>query len=178
MSTSVSEELNGYVNDFRNLFKGKQKSKPAFPIIEYTYSKKASLLTRNEWYFYRALREVVGEKYAILTRVPLAAFLMIEAINDEAYKEAMRKIHTQTLDFLLCEPLSMQPKLGIEMEENNGYEPKRQLRIEELERIFNEAELPLLLVPVSKEYDLYVLRDTLIEMLSNNNGNDWEYTPG
>ncbi|MDX1520214.1 MAG: DUF2726 domain-containing protein [Anaerolineae bacterium] len=63
------------------------------------------------------------------------------------------KINRKHIDFLLCEPKTMRPLLGLELDDASHNAADRQARDELVEQVFAAAGLPLLRQPVRHTYN-------------------------
>ncbi len=113
---------------------------------EYTYRAKESFMTPAELEFFGILKSLVGEKYQIFAQVHLPTILDHKIIGQN-WHGAFRHIDEKSIDFVLCDPINLKPLLAIELDDKSHDEEPRQLRDKEVERIFEEAKLPLLRVP-------------------------------
>lgn len=62
------------------------------------------------------------------------------------------KIDRKHVDFLLCDPVTMRPMVGIELDDNSHQRPDRQERDAFVDQAFQAAGLPLLHVAVKRAY--------------------------
>ena len=70
-----------------------------------------------------------------------------------SYRNQITQKH---VDFLLCDPGSMRPLLGVELDDASHERPNRQDRDIFVDKVFAAAGLPLLRVPVQAAYDGFV----------------------
>ncbi|MBP6929451.1 MAG: DUF2726 domain-containing protein [Candidatus Moranbacteria bacterium] len=118
----------------------------------YTYRSKESFMTSAEREFFGVLKSAIGEKYQIFAQVHLPTILDCK-INGQNWHGAFRHIDEKSVDFVLCDSISLKPLLAIELDDKSHDEESRQLRDEEVERIFKEANLPLLRFENHGQYD-------------------------
>ena len=57
------------------------------------------------------------------------------------------------MDFVICDPASLWPKLVIELDEPSHVRPERQTRDEQVEAVLIAAGLPVVRVLTSRTYD-------------------------
>ncbi len=100
-------------------------------------------MTPAEREFFEVLKSAVGEKYQIFAQVHLPTILD-HKVNGQNWRGAFRHIDEKSVDFVLCDPINPRPLLAIELDDKSHDEDIRQLRDEEVNRIFSEAGLPLL----------------------------------
>lgn len=118
----------------------------------YSYRAKECFMTAAEKDFFEALKAAVGEKYQIFAQVHLATILE-HKVDGQNWHGAFRHIDEKSVDFVLCDPVKLKPLLAIELDDRSHDEPKRQLRDEEVDRIFDEAGLSLLRFKNQSQYD-------------------------
>jgi len=110
---------------------------------KYRYTRKNFFLTRAEHECYDALVEAVGQEYRIFAQVHLPT-LVDHAIRGQDWRAALAHINRKSVDFVLCDKAYISPKLAIELDDKSHERQDRQNRDQEVERILNEAGLPLL----------------------------------
>jgi very-short-patch-repair endonuclease len=109
----------------------------------YQYSAKKYFLTRAEHEFYDALGQAVGNDFRIFAQVHLSSILD-ERIKGQSWTPARAHINRKSIDYLLCDKENISPKLAIELDDKTHERPDRIDRDTEVERILNQAGLPLL----------------------------------
>jgi hypothetical protein len=123
------------------------------------YRLRDDFLSQAELSFYRNLRSALGEETVICVKVRLGdLFYVPRAAGSQG---AMNRIQSKHVDFLLCDPQTMKPRLGIELDDASHARSDRQERNELVERVFQAAGLPLLRVPVRVGYSLAKLREEI-----------------
>lgn len=132
---------------------------------EYVYRAKESFMTSAEREFFGVLKSVVREKYQIFAQVHLSTILD-HKVNDTNRWGAFRHIDEKSVDFVLCDPVSLKPLLAIELDDKSHDEKPRQLRDEEVERIFEEAGLPLLRFENHGQFDQTEITRRIEEILN------------
>jgi hypothetical protein len=65
----------------------------------------------------------------------------------------MNKINQRHLDFLACEPTTMKPLFGVELDDSSHNRNDRQEADKFLDKVFQAAKLPLVRVPAQREYN-------------------------
>ena len=89
--------------------------------IERLPYRKKYLLTKNEYWFYKNLKEIADKYgYAILAKIRFADLV---EVNDEAgkseYMKYFGKIKAKHIDFILCKKENLYPELLIELNDNS-----------------------------------------------------------
>jgi hypothetical protein len=125
--------------------------------IEYTeeeilpYRIRDNFLSPAELKFYHELKSIVSPLITILSKIRLADIFYVMRPNENfSYFNQIAQKH---VDFLLFQPESMQPLLGIELDDSSHNKPSRQKRDEFVNNVFDAANLPLLHIPVQRNYD-------------------------
>ncbi len=129
------------------------------------YEKRDGLVTDAELRFYHVLTESASEDYTIFAMVRMADLLRV---REETQKRQswQNKINQKHIDFVLCDPESLEPQLAIELDDRSHQRADRQRRDEFVNEAMSAASLPLLRVKVKKDYDADGLRhdiDTAID---------------
>src|SRR5258708_4799703 len=117
--------------------------------------------------FFRVLKRVVGDKGHILAQVSLRQLLWMPGSNQTNPGRTTwgNKIAARSVDFLICDPATLRPRLVIELDEPSHAKPERQTRDEEVESILRAAGLPCLRVLTSRTYDTRELAETVLPYL-------------
>lgn len=127
------------------------------------------LLTKNEYYFYKQLKEI-AEKFnlCILAKVRLAD--LIEVNNDVKGKDKLKyfsKIKSKHIDFVLCEKDNLYPKLLIELQDSSHNLQDRKDRDEFIKKVCEKTNYQIIFV-----YNTTDLEKRVTEVLSPNNINN------
>jgi hypothetical protein len=76
------------------------------------------------------------------------------------------KIGSKHVDFLLCEPETFRPVLGIELDDVSHRRPERVKRDQFVNEVFAAAKLPLIRVPVQTSYEVNALKAQMEQTLA------------
>lgn len=109
----------------------------------YAYTRKEYFMTRSEHACYKALVEVVGDRYFIFAQVHLPT-IVSERIKGQDWRASRAHINRKSVDFVLCDKEFISPKLAIELDDSSHERLDRQERDREVERILQQSNLPLL----------------------------------
>ena len=97
--------------------------------LDYYPYKKRYLLTNNEYFFYKKLKEV-AERYGlrVLTKVRLADIIEVDRtkINQPDYTFYYNRIQSKHIDFLVCKGDGLEILTAIELDDNSHNNPERQ----------------------------------------------------
>jgi len=110
---------------------------------KYQYKKRNFFMTRAEHECYDALISAVGDEYLIFAQVHLPT-LVDNKVVGQNWRGALRHISEKSVDFVLCDKAYISPKLAIELDDKTHERPERQSRDREVERILQDAGVPLL----------------------------------
>lgn len=120
--------------------------------VQYPYHLRDDFLSPAELNFYRVLQTAVSDWAIIFTKVSLGDLFFAQA-GDRAKNQAYRnKIDRKHVDFLLCDPQTIRPILGIELDDKSHQQADRQARDHFVNKVFAAAKLPLAHVPVRRGY--------------------------
>jgi hypothetical protein len=127
----------------------------------YPYRLRDDFLSPAELSFFRVL-QVAADGWAVaLAKVSLGD-LFYAASGDSGENRAYRnKIDRKHVDFLLCDPRTIAPLVGIELDDRSHQRADRQRRDSFVERVFGAAGLPLARVPARRAYAPAELRAML-----------------
>jgi hypothetical protein len=108
----------------------------------YKYIPRDSLMSRAEGEFYWKLHNIAQDRYFIFPQVHLSA-LLDHRIKGQDWKYAFRHINGKSVDYVLCSKETLRPVYAVELDDNTHDWADRKERDEEVERIFEEANIPL-----------------------------------
>jgi very-short-patch-repair endonuclease len=109
----------------------------------YKYKRKDFLISRPEHEFFDILVEVVGKQYQVFTQVHLPTILD-HKITGQSWKGAFSHINGKSVDFVICDKAYIKPLLAIELDDRSHERSDRIERDSEVERMLQEAGMPLL----------------------------------
>ncbi len=115
------------------------------------YRLRDDFLSPAELTFYRALSTAVGDSAMIAPKVNLGdLFFVLNPKENNAFRGRISQKH---LDFLLCDPQTLRPLAGIELDDASHRRADRQARDAFVDEVFRAAGLPLIHVPCRRDYD-------------------------
>lgn len=128
------------------------------------YEKRPSLVTDAEHRFFRALIDAGQQRWTICPMVRLADVIRVrpQAVQAQTWQGRILAKH---LDFVLCDPATLEARLAIELDDATHERPERQARDEFLSAALAASKLPLLRVPVAERYDTEQLRAAIEQRL-------------
>src|SRR5687767_11660200 len=118
MTTEIEQKPGGCLSAFLNLFRQSQPiSEAQATTTPLPYRLRADFLSPAELSFYHVLASVVGDRAVISTKVRLAdLFFVPQGQDQQAHRNRIDRKH---LDFLLCEPKTMWPLAGLELDDKS-----------------------------------------------------------
>ena len=138
---------------------GEQTSRPTVRLNK-------KFVSESEAGFFRVLREVVGKRGHVLAQVALNRLVSLPKDQDASLRQRWQnKVAQRSVDFVVCEPATLQPRVVIELDEPSHGKPKRQDRDAEVEMVLEAAGLPVVRVLASRSYDTAELESALAEHL-------------
>lgn len=108
------------------------------------YKVKDDFLTDTERSFYHSLKLCVGDKVAICPKVRLKDIFFIDKGVGKDYMKYFGKITQKHVDFLLCEPSTMKPLCGIELDDISHTSKKTYERDLFVEKVYKDANFELI----------------------------------
>lgn len=119
--------------------------------IQLPYRQRDDFLSPAELSFYRVLILILDGKYLVCPKVNLAdIFFVVRPDENRSYRN---KIDRKHVDFLLCDPASILPILGVELDDSSHARRDRQDRDHFVDQVFEATGLPLLRVRATATYN-------------------------
>jgi len=118
---------------------------PTFP-----YGLRDNFLSPAEISFFHVLKGVLDSRHHLVTKVRL--FDIFFVWKPRFNQAAINRIDRKHVDFLICDARTMQPLLGIELDDASHNAQDRVERDVYVEQVFHEAGLPLLRIPAARGY--------------------------
>lgn len=120
-------------------------------VVEFPYRLRDDFLSPAEFSFFKVLSSMISPRLAIQSKVRLADVFFVSQPNKNL--NYFNYISQKHIDFLVCDSVDMKLLLGIELDDASHQAEKRQKRDEILDRVFQAANLPLVHIPVQREYN-------------------------
>jgi len=118
---------------------------------ELPYRQRDDFLSQAEFSFYRVLSRAMEDRAVICPKVGLGdIFFVVRQEGSQAYRN---KIDRKHVDFLICDPQTMSPRLGIELDDASHRRPDRQQRDRFVDQVFEAAGLPLVRFAAQATYN-------------------------
>ncbi len=124
------------------------------------YNKRPRLVTKAELRFYKSLTKAVQDDWTIFAMVRIADLLVVPK---EAPKRRvwLNKILAKHIDFVLCDPTSLEPLVAIELDDSSHQRKDRQERDEFVDHAFESAGMPIVRFPVRSSYHAREIREII-----------------
>jgi len=119
---------------------------------EYPYRLSDGLLSPAELSFYLVLTGAVRDWAVVCPKVGLGELFTVPRDDYAAHVTYTNKIDRKHVDFVLCDPRTMRPLVGLELDDRSHRRRDRQERDEFVEHVFAAAGLPLARVPAKWAY--------------------------
>ena len=113
------------------------------------YRLRDTFLSTPELALFRVLRAMAGRHYVICPKVALNDIFYIVRPNENVH--FFNKFFRKHVDFLLCEPVTLRPAIGIELSRPAGRSETREAE-QFMQELFLSARLPLVHIPSSEHY--------------------------
>ncbi|MEL7498156.1 MAG: DUF2726 domain-containing protein [Planctomycetota bacterium] len=128
------------------------------------YIARGQLVTKSELRFYKSLVKAVQDDFEIFAMVRIADLLRVESGNTNRRKW-LNKILAKHIDFVLCDPGTLEPMVCIELDDPSHNRRDRIERDIFVNQAFESAELPLLRIPTQPQYRAREIRELIDEVV-------------
>lgn len=131
---------------------------------EFPYIVREDFLSPTERAFYGVLCSATGSRGVVCPKVRLADVFVVAP--PRRHRTAFNRIAQKHVDFLICDPGTMRPLLGVELDDASHARMDRQTRDAFVEEVFRGAGLTLLRLPVQRGYNLQELSARIDSLLN------------
>jgi Protein of unknown function (DUF2726)/Topoisomerase DNA binding C4 zinc finger len=156
LSADAVDDIVERIEDFLS-----DKEEKAPDQLEYPYSIRDDFLSPAEHSFFMVLKSVVSDSAWISIKVGLGDLFYAKSSDGSKYRTYTNKIDRKHVDFLLCDPKTVHPIVGLELDDKSHQRSDRQARDEFVENVFRAAKLPLVRIPVKHSYSVKELQEIL-----------------
>lgn len=130
--------------------------------------KPANLLTQNEEKFYNVLNSILKDKYRISLKTKLIDIATVPK-NTPNYNTFIRKVIQKHVDFVIYEKENPSTtKLVIELNDSTHNKENRKTRDIEVDKVLKSAGIPILWIPVQKDYGFHEIKNKIETALGIN----------
>lgn len=116
------------------------------------YTRRRYLLTQAEREFFAVLQTAVPNGWYLFPQVRLANLVLLQK-GTRNWKPHFSRIAAKCVDFVLCDPAEIGPRLVIELDDASHDLPDRQARDAFVDAALRSAGLPILHVRWQRRYD-------------------------
>ena len=111
---------------------------------DYRYKRKY-LLTKNEWYFYKALKPIADELgYIVLTKIRMADLVEPNEPNEKMKYGAFQRIKAKHVDFALAKAENCEVVILIELDDNSHNDHDQLERDAFCDRVYRDCGYKIL----------------------------------
>ena len=128
------------------------------------YVARGRLVTKSELRFYKSLLKAAQDDWEIFAMVRIADLLRVET-NHKQRRKWLNKILAKHIDFVLCDPGTLEPMVCIELDDPSHNRPDRIERDIFVNQAFESAGLPLLRIPTQEAYRAREIRELIDEVV-------------
>jgi very-short-patch-repair endonuclease len=128
------------------------------------YRLRDDFLSPPERSFYHVLVSAIGSKAVVCPKVRLGDLFFVPRATIK-YQSYLNKVNRKHIDFILCDPQSMRPLLGVELDDKSHNESKRQDRDREVDKMFEAAKLPIVHIKAAATYNVQELAERIQSLL-------------
>ena len=120
---------------------------------EFPYLIRDDFLSPAEQSFFLVLKNAVSSWAMVCPKVALGDLFYVQSGDPSKYRTFTNKIDRKHIDFLLCDPNTVRPLLGIELDDKSHRRIDRQVRDAFIENVFAAAKLPLARLATQNAYN-------------------------
>ena len=127
------------------------------------YVARERLVTKSELRFYKSLIKAVQDDFEIFAMVRIADLIRVEP-GTKNHRKWLNKILAKHIDFVLCDPGTLEPKVCIELDDPSHNRPDRIERDKFVNEAFAAAGIPLLRIETQSMYRAREIRELIDEV--------------
>lgn len=147
---------------------GRQASEPAY--------RRVGILSPAETAFYHALRAAVGDSLVFFAKVRIADLITPDGAGSRGdWQTAFNRINQKHVDFVLCDPQTLDARLVVELDDAShtpGHRHYRAGRDATVDAALTSAGVPILRVRAAGRYDVASLREGIGSKLGEGGSNE------
>ena len=122
-----------------------------------------NFLSPAELAFFQVLYSAASSHFYVCTKVRISDLVYV--VNRRKNIGHANRIDQKHVDFVLCDPTTMDPRLAVELDDSSHQRKDRRERDELVDSVFEAAGLPILHVPWSRNYDREQLKQSIRDSL-------------
>ena len=128
------------------------------------------LLTKNEYWFYKSLKEI-ADKYGFVVLAKIRFADLVEVSTEADKKEYMKyfgKIKSKHIDFILCKKDNLYPELLIELNDSSHNKEDRIKRDDFIKKIAEKVGYKMVFVSGTQNLEETIIKALEIKSENNN----------
>ena len=128
------------------------------------------LLTKNEYWFYKSLKEIADKyDFAVLAKIRFADLVEVSAEADKKeYMKYFGKIKSKHIDFILCKKDNLYPELLIELNDSSHNKEDRIKRDDFIKKIAERVGYKMVFVGGTQNLEETIIKALEIKSENNN----------
>lgn len=128
------------------------------------------LLTKNEYWFYKRLKEIADKyDFAVLAKIRFADLVEVSAEADKKeYMKYFGKIKSKHIDFILCKKDNLYPELLIELNDSSHNKEDRIKRDDFIKKIAEKVGYKMAFVDGTQNLEETIIKALEIKSENNN----------
>lgn len=137
----------------------KPSAEPPGAKVTFPYGKRDDFLSPAEVSFFHVLKNELPTEWCLIAKVNLADLFFVR--QPHRNQTARNRIDRKHVDFVLCSAMTMEPLLGIELDDSSHERKDRKERDDFVDKVFEAGGLPLLHVKAARGYQPAALMDAV-----------------
>ena len=119
------------------------------------FERQNALMSPAELKFFRALEAAVGDNFRVFSKVRLADIVQPEGTEGRgAWQSAFNMIQSKHVDFVVCDPATMEFRLVVELDDKSHERNDRAERDQKVDDILAQAGIPIVHFPAKAAYSI------------------------
>lgn len=119
---------------------------------QHPYQKRFGILTNAEKEYFFIIKELIGNRYLIFPQLSIDRIIWINSTKEQFW-HYKKQVDRKTVDFVLVDPQTTEPKLIIELDDRSHDKPDRIRRDKFVDSVFAGAGIPILHQRVYRHFD-------------------------
>jgi len=127
----------------------------------YPYEKQ-SLFTPAERSFLGVLEQTVNGQYRIMGKVRLSDIVKVKgSMNKSSWQNAFNRIQSKHVDFVACDPATLNVQFIIELDDSTHNKSNRQERDQFIDNTLKAAGIPIFHITAKKSYSVQDIQNII-----------------
>lgn len=123
------------------------------------FESRNALMSPGELKFFRALEAAVGSHFRVFSKVRLADIMQpVKTGDNRAWYSAFGVIKSKHVDFVVCDPDTLEFRLVVELDDKSHERVDRAARDKKVDDILAQANIPVLHFPAKAAYSAEDIR--------------------